>query len=84
MNTNSHIHHGQWRRADGGQTEFNDLRLWTGLAELLEAACFDALFFADVTGLYGDADADYSVYVREGLQIPSNDPLVLQIGRAHV
>jgi len=77
MNTNSHIHHGQWRRPDGGQIEFNDLRLWTGLAELLEAACFDAMFFADVTGLYGDADADYSVYVREGLQIPSNDPLVL-------
>src|ERR1700712_5258741 len=28
--------------------------------------------FADV-----DADADYSVYLREGLQIPSNDPTVL-------
>jgi FMN-dependent oxidoreductase (nitrilotriacetate monooxygenase family) len=44
---------------------------------LLEDAKFDAMFFADVTGLYGDADADYGVYVREGLQIPSNDPSVL-------
>jgi len=77
MNTTSHIHHGQWRRPDGGQTEFNDVRLWIELAKVLEAARFDAMFFADVTGLYGDADADYSVYVQEGLQIPSNDPLVL-------
>jgi FMN-dependent oxidoreductase (nitrilotriacetate monooxygenase family) len=35
------------------------------------------MFFADVSGLYGDSDADYSDYVREGLQIPSNDPLIL-------
>jgi long-chain alkane monooxygenase len=77
MNTTSHIHHGQWRRPDARQTEFNDVNTWIDVAQLLEAAKFDALFFADVVGLYGDADADYSVYVREGLQIPSNDPTVL-------
>ena len=77
MNTTSHIHHGQWRRPDAGQVEFNDVRTWIDLARVLEDARFDAMFFADVTGLYGDADADWSVYVREGLQIPSNDPTVL-------
>lgn len=77
MNTNSHIHHGQWRRPDAGQTEFNDVNTWISLAKTLEAAKFDAMFFADVSGHYGDSDADYSVYVREGLQIPSNDPIVL-------
>lgn len=77
MNTNSHIHHGQWRRPDAGQTEFNDVDTWINLAKLLEAAKFDGMFFADVTGLYGDADAPYDVYVNEGLQIPSNDPAVL-------
>ncbi|GMA92893.1 NtaA/DmoA family FMN-dependent monooxygenase [Homoserinibacter gongjuensis] len=77
MNTASHIHHGQWRRPDARQHEFADVRLWIELAQLLEAAKFDAMFFADVTGLYGDADGDWSVYVREGLQIPSNDPTVL-------
>ncbi len=77
MNTTSHIHHGQWRRPDARQHEFNDVKLWIDLAKLLEAAKFDTLFLADVTGLYGDADADWSVYVREGLQIPSNDPAVL-------
>jgi long-chain alkane monooxygenase len=77
MNTSSHIHHGQWRRPDARQVDFNDVDLWIDLAETLEAAKFDAMFFADVSGLYGDSDADYEVYVREGLQIPSNDPLVL-------
>jgi long-chain alkane monooxygenase len=77
MNTTSHIHHGQWRRPDAGQTEFNDVNTWIGLARTLEAAKFDGMFFADVSGLYGDADADFDVYVNEGLQIPSNDPTVL-------
>ncbi|KQX04959.1 MULTISPECIES: NtaA/DmoA family FMN-dependent monooxygenase [unclassified Leifsonia] len=77
MNTNSHIHHGQWRRPDAGQVDFNDVRLWIDMAKKLEAAKFDALFFADVTGVYGDADADFDVYIREGLQIPSNDPIPL-------
>ncbi len=77
MNTTSHIHHGQWRREDAGQTEFADVNTWIDLARTLEAAKFDAMFFADVVGHYGDADADYSVYVNEGLQIPSNDPTVL-------
>ncbi|WP_417233708.1 NtaA/DmoA family FMN-dependent monooxygenase [Arthrobacter sp.] len=77
MNTTSHIHHGQWRRPDAGQTRFNDVDTWIELAQLLEAAKFDAMFFADVSGLYGDSDADYDVYVEEGLQIPSNDPTVL-------
>lgn len=77
MNTTSHIHHGQWRRPDARQSEFNDVDTWISLAKTLEAAKFDSIFFADVSGLYGDPDADYSVYVREGLQIPSNDALVL-------
>lgn len=77
MNTTSHIHHGQWRRRDAGQTEFNDVNTWIELAKLLEDAKFDGMFFADVSGLYGDADADFDVYLREGLQIPSNDPAVL-------
>lgn len=77
MNTNSHIQHGHWRRPDAGQVDFEDVNVWIDLAKTLEAAKFDAMFFADVVGHYGDADADYEVYVRHGLQIPSNDPTVL-------
>ncbi|GAA1639271.1 LLM class flavin-dependent oxidoreductase [Georgenia ruanii] len=77
MNTASHIHHGQWRHPDARQAEFDDLNLWIDVAKTLEAGLFDAIFFADVSGLYGPADGQYVDNVHEGLQIPSNDPAVL-------
>ncbi|TXG92249.1 LLM class flavin-dependent oxidoreductase [Rhodococcus rhodnii] len=77
MNTPSHIQHGQWRHPDARQTEFDNLDLWVDLARTLEEGLFDAMFFADVSGLYGPADGRYVDNVHEGLQIPSNDPTVL-------
>lgn len=77
MNTGSHIQHGQWRHPDAQQAEFNDINLWIDLAKTLEEGLFDAMFFADVSGLYGPADGQYVDNVHEGLQIPSNDPTVL-------
>ena len=77
MNTGSHIQHGQWRHPDARQADFNDVDVWVRLAKRLEEGLFDGIFFADVVGLYGPADGDYTVNVREGLQIPSSDPSVL-------
>ncbi len=77
MNTTSHIHHGQWRRPDAHQGDYTDVKLWIDVAKTLEKAKFDAIFFADVSGHYGDADAPIDHYLEEGLQIPSNDPTVL-------
>lgn len=77
MNTGSHIQHGQWRHPEARQTEFNDLGFWLDLARTLEDGLFDAMFFADVSGLYGPAGGQYVDNVHEGLQIPSNDPTVL-------
>ncbi len=77
MNTGSHIQHGLWRHPDARQADFADVRVWIDLAKTLEAGLFDAIFFADVVGLYGPLHGDYAVNVREGLQIPSNDPSVL-------
>jgi FMN-dependent oxidoreductase (nitrilotriacetate monooxygenase family) len=77
MNTGSHIQHGLWRHPEARQADFNDIEVWIELAKTLEAGLFDAAFFADVVGLYGPVGGDYSVNVREGLQIPSNDPSVL-------
>jgi len=77
MNTGSHIQHGQWRHPDAQQVRFNELDFWIDLAKTLEKGLFDALFFADVVGLYGPIGGSYEVNAREGLQIPSNDPLVL-------
>ena len=77
MNTNSHIQHGLWRHPLARQADFNDVTLWIDLARRLEAGGFDAMFFADVVGLYGPVNGSYEVNAREGLQIPSNDPSVL-------
>lgn len=77
MNTASHIQHGQWRRPDAQQVNFNDVNLWVDLARTLERGLFDAIFFADIVGVYGPLGGDYEVNAREGLQIPSNDPSVL-------
>lgn len=77
MNTVSHIQHGLWRHPEARQADFNDVEVWIDLVKTLEAGLFDAAFFADVVGLYGPVNGDYTVNVREGLQIPSNDPSVL-------
>ncbi|WLP92893.1 LLM class flavin-dependent oxidoreductase [Gordonia sp. NB41Y] len=77
MNTTSHILHGAWRAPEARQTDFNSLDHWIGLAKTLEEAKFDFIFFADVVGLYDDYQGDWKKFVDSGLQIPSNDPLVL-------
>ena len=77
MNTSSHILGGMWRHPQAQQHRFNELNLWVDLAKKLEDAKFDALFFADVVGLYGDHEGGWASHVRKGLQVPSHDPLVL-------
>jgi alkanesulfonate monooxygenase SsuD/methylene tetrahydromethanopterin reductase-like flavin-dependent oxidoreductase (luciferase family) len=77
MNTASHITHGLWRYPHTRQRDFDQLEVWTDLAQLLERGKFDAMFLADVVGLYGDYRGGWETYVKEGLQIPSNDPSVL-------
>lgn len=77
MDTVSHIQHGLWRHPEARQHEFDDVRMWIDLAQTLERGRFDTLFFADVVGLYGPADGDYTVNAREGLQVPNADPSIL-------
>lgn len=77
MFTASHGHHGQWRRPDAIDPEFNDVRLWIDLAKTLEEATFDGIFFPDVSGHHGPVDVPIDTIVEEGLQLPSNDPLLL-------
>jgi hypothetical protein len=83
MNTASHIQHGQWRRPDARQHDFNDVDVWIDLARTLEGAKFDAMFFADVSGLYGDSDADYSVY-HSPVLAPSSDSAMATAGLCHI
>ena len=75
MNCVSHITHGLWRLAGNHRHEFNDIGYWTRLAQLAEEAQFDAIFLADVIGAYDVYRDGPDTAVREGLQIPSNDPI---------
>jgi FMN-dependent oxidoreductase (nitrilotriacetate monooxygenase family) len=77
MNTTGHIIQGTWRRPTARQADFNSLDHWVDLAKTLERGKFDAVFFADVVGLYAPYRGDERKYVEAGLQVPSNDPSVL-------
>ncbi|GGK04462.1 N5,N10-methylene tetrahydromethanopterin reductase [Pilimelia anulata] len=74
MNCVSHITHGLWRLPDNNRERFNDIEYWTELARLLEDGGFDAVFLADVLGTYDVFRGSAATAVREGLQIPNNDP----------
>jgi len=74
MSCVSHITHGLWRLPDNNRERFNDIEYWTELAQLLEAGGFDAVFLADVVGTYDTFRGSAETAIRQGLQIPNNDP----------
>jgi len=84
MNCVSHIVHGMWVHPDNNRHRFNDLDFWTELAQLVEYGTFDGIFLADVIGAYDQFRGGPETSLREGLQIPNNDPLLLIPAMAHV
>jgi long-chain alkane monooxygenase len=77
MNCVSHIIHGQWVLPDNNRHRFNELSYWTELAQLLEYGAFDGVFLADVIGTYDGFRDSPDAALREAVQIPSNDPLLV-------
>lgn len=84
MNCVGHINHGLWRIPDNKRKEYKDLSYWTDLAQKLEEAKIDTLFFADVVGIYDIYKDGYQVAIEEAVQIPVNDPLIPISAMAHV
>ena len=84
MNCVSHIVHGLWAHPDNNRHRFNDLEFWTELAQLLEYGTFDGVFLADVIGTYDEFRGGPETALREAVQIPSNDPLLLIPAMAQV
>jgi FMN-dependent oxidoreductase (nitrilotriacetate monooxygenase family) len=67
-----------WRHhADRTATGYRSLAEWARIARQLEAACIDALFFADVHGLYDVYEGSPAQAIRHGVQVPSIDPLLV-------
>jgi len=77
MNTVGHISHGMWRHPDNTRHRFNDLDFWQSHARLLEDGLFDAVFLADVVGTYDGYRDGPETALREAVQIPNNDPMLV-------
>jgi long-chain alkane monooxygenase len=69
---------GMWRiPGEPTATGYRSLDYWTSVARRLEAACVDALFFADVHGVYDVYQGSWAPAVRHAVQIPTIDPMLL-------
>ncbi len=77
MNTVSHITHGLWTLPGNNRHRFEQIEYWTELAQILEDGGFHGLFLADVVGAYDTFRGGPETAIAEGLQIPSNDPLLV-------
>jgi len=77
MNTVSHQSPGLWTHARDDGHRYTDPDYWTTLARLLEAGRFDAVFLADVLGVYDVYGASAATALAHGVQAPLNDPLAL-------
>src|SRR5450830_624577 len=77
MNCVGHIQHGLWAHPRDRSTEYNTLSYWTDLARTLERGLFDGLFIADILGVYDVYQGNVDVTLRESVQLPVNDPLLL-------
>ena len=77
MNCAGHQSAGLWRHPDDQGFRYTDLDHWIGLARTLEDAGFDALFLADVLGIYDVHGGSRDAALRAGTQVPLGDPMLL-------
>ncbi|WP_210509135.1 LLM class flavin-dependent oxidoreductase [Naasia sp. SYSU D00057] len=73
----SHITHGLWPLPENNRHRFADLDYWVELAQILEHGGFDGVFLADVIGAYDVFRGGPETALREGLQSPNIDPLLV-------
>ena len=76
MNCVTHQSPGLWRHPDDASWRYKDLGYWLDLARLLERGRFDALFIADVLGVYDVYGGSRDAAVRHAAQVPVGDPLL--------
>ena len=54
-------------------TEYNTIKYWTDLAQILEKGFFDGVFLADVVGIYDIYKNSAAPAIEGGAQVPVND-----------
>ncbi|NWK79492.1 LLM class flavin-dependent oxidoreductase [Aquitalea sp. LB_tupeE] len=77
MNCVAHQSPGLWTHPRDRSWQYKDLEYWTDLGRILERGFFDAVFIADVIGYYDVYQGSNYHAIREGAQLPVNDPLQL-------
>jgi FMN-dependent oxidoreductase (nitrilotriacetate monooxygenase family) len=77
MNCVGHINHGLWTHPRDQSTRYKELSYWVEQAQLLERGLFDGLFLADIVGVYDVYQQSVDLPLREAIQLPVNDPLLL-------
>lgn len=77
MNCLAHMAHGLWAHPRDRRRRYIGLEYWTELAALLERGHVDALFVADVLGVYDTFRNSRDAAVAAGAQIPANDPALV-------
>ena len=84
MNCVGHINHGLWTHPRDRSLDYHTLSYWTEQARILERGLFDGLFLADIVGVYDVYRGNVDVTLRESIQLPVNDPLLLVSAMAAV
>lgn len=77
MNCMGHLSPGLWAHPRDRSHTYKDLTYWLELAKTLERGKFDALFIADVLGVYDVYGGDVSAALQQGVQVPVNDPFLV-------
>ena len=77
MNCAVHQSPGLWRHPRDRSTDYKALRYWQDLARTLERGLFDGIFLADVAGIYDVYGGGPETALRNGVQVPVNDPFMI-------
>ena len=77
MNCIGHQSPGLWTHPDDRADSYNTLEYRTDLARTLERGKFDALFLADVLGIYDIYKGSGRTALEHAVQVPVNDPLMV-------
>lgn len=73
----AHLSAGLWRHPDDRGHDYKSIKFWVEYAKLLEAACFDGIFFADNVGYHDIYKGNVDAALKDAAQIPANDPAYL-------
>jgi len=74
MNAVEHVSVGSWRLPGDQSYRYYDREYWTDVARTAERGGFDAVFFADVRGIYDVYGDSRDPAIENAVQTPSNDP----------